>query len=327
MYNTFAAIDLKKEKNILQKKTLRLDFSSAMLYNVVMENYVKNGLADSFSVRSIYTIHYFKYGMHFRFPREEHDFWELVYVDGGRVTVSADKNDFVLKQGEAVLHAPGVSHTVSTDNGFASAAIISFECPSRAMRGLANRTFTFGEREKRILQDILAEGSLTYAEKLNELRLYKMTRRAQIPFGAEQIIRNNIELLLIYLSRAGEVKEEREEPNSAKNADVVARIIEILQDNVYSTISLDELAGELYFSKTYLKSAFKRATGKSIIQFYLNLKTEEAKKLISRNYTFTEIADKLCISSVHYFSRMFKQRTGMNPSEYAGSIKADNLIK
>ena len=39
-------------------------------------------------------------------------------------------------------------------------------------------------------------------------------------------------------------------------------------------------------------------------------------------YNFTQIADRLGFSSIHYFSRQFKRITGMTPSEYASSIKA-----
>ena len=41
-----------------------------------------------------------------------------------------------------------------------------------------------------------------------------------------------------------------------------------------------------------------------------------------KQYNFTEIAQRLGYSSVHYFSRHFKQVAGMTPSEYAASVKA-----
>ena len=53
----------------------------------------------------------------------------------------------------------------------------------------------------------------------------------------------------------------------------------------------------------------------------------EAKKLLSQNkYTVTEIAFMLNFNSVHYFSRQFKDQTDMSPTEYANSIKADNVL-
>ena len=49
---------------------------------------------------------------------------------------------------------------------------------------------------------------------------------------------------------------------------------------------------------------------------------DQAKLLIRENsLNFTEIANTLGYSSIHYFSRQFKKITGMTPSEYSGSIK------
>ena len=54
-----------------------------------------------------------------------------------------------------------------------------------------------------------------------------------------------------------------------------------------------------------------------------NLKIDTAKQLMREgNYNITQIADYLGYASVHYFSRHFKQVTGMTPSEYTLSIQA-----
>ena len=52
------------------------------------------------------------------------------------------------------------------------------------------------------------------------------------------------------------------------------------------------------------------------------MKIDAAKQLIrSQRLNFTQIADRLGYTSVHYFSRQFKKVTGMTPSEYSVSIK------
>ena len=52
------------------------------------------------------------------------------------------------------------------------------------------------------------------------------------------------------------------------------------------------------------------------------LAIDRAKELIrGRRMNFTQIADHLGYSSVHYFSRQFKRITDMTPSEYTASIK------
>ena len=52
------------------------------------------------------------------------------------------------------------------------------------------------------------------------------------------------------------------------------------------------------------------------------MKINEARRMIrNQSLNFTQIADQLGYTSIHYFSRQFKKITGMSPSEYASSIK------
>ncbi len=52
-------------------------------------------------------------------------------------------------------------------------------------------------------------------------------------------------------------------------------------------------------------------------------KNEGSKKYIrSGNMNISQIADKLGYDSIHHFSRQFKLRTGMTPTEYQKSVIA-----
>ena len=72
------------------------------------------------------------------------------------------------------------------------------------------------------------------------------------------------------------------------------RIKEMLTENVYSTVTLSDISSVLFFSKTYIKTIFKKNTGMTVMQYFTALKTDEAKKLISCDkYTFTEIFETI----------------------------------
>ena len=59
------------------------------------------------------------------------------------------------------------------------------------------------------------------------------------------------------------------------------------------------------------------------MQYCQRLKIDAAKRLIrQKRMNFTEIAESLGYSSIHYFSRHFKKQTGMTPTQYADSVKA-----
>jgi AraC-like DNA-binding protein len=72
-----------------------------------------------------------------------------------------------------------------------------------------------------------------------------------------------------------------------------------------------------------LQKLFKEGTGHSVMDYFKEMKMQEIKHLIrEENHNFTEIAEILGYSSIHYLSRTFKANTGMTLSEYASSVKA-----
>ena len=53
-------------------------------------------------------------------------------------------------------------------------------------------------------------------------------------------------------------------------------------------------------------------------QYISELKLSEAQKLILQHkYTISEISNQLGFTSIHYFSRKFKERFDMSPTEFA----------
>jgi len=53
----------------------------------------------------------------------------------------------------------------------------------------------------------------------------------------------------------------------------------------------------------------------------VQIKLKKSKELIRENkYTISEIAFMLGFSSIHYFSRTFKQHFNLTPSEYAKKL-------
>lgn len=293
--------------------------------------FYRNVLNDELAVTSIFTIHYFKYGKFFSFPSESHDFWELVFIDSGEAEVLNDKKTLILKQSQVFFHKPNAVHTISTGDHFCNSAIVSFECQGDIMKQFENKLFTLNNYERQLLQKIVFEGNYGYKDKLNLLTQKRMKKRHNAPFGCEQTIKNCLELLIISIARNNVVETNAELVDNAKSSirgeKIVSKIIDYLNNRIDSSVNLDDIAKELYFSKTYIKSVFKKYTGSSIIQYYNKIKIDEAKRLISlKTNSFTEISAKLGFSSVNYFTRLFKTVTDMTPSEYFDSIQADNVL-
>lgn len=257
------------------------------------------------------------------FEGEKHDFWEFVYVDKGEAEIVADDREYAFTQGDIVFHKPNEFHSLRANNKNApNLLVISFECKSSAMKFFENKMFNLGDIERNILADVVREGLKVFYPQV-EIRLIK---KPDVPFGSEQLLKIQLETLLIRLVRKREgfdstVRLSSTVKERAEKA-LINRVAKFMSQNITDNLSLEEICCFAGISKTHLKQLFKEKTGMSAIQFFRMQRIECAKTLIREgDHNITEIAYKLQYSSVHSFSRSFKNITGMSPSEYARTVK------
>ena len=68
---------------------------------------------------------------------------------------------------------------------------------------------------------------------------------------------------------------------------------------------------------SYLSSLFKKCTGVNFIDYVTDQRISAAKVLLDDPLRSTaEIASMIGYESASYFTRAFKKRTGMTPTEY-----------
>ena len=104
----------------------------------------------------------------------------------------------------------------------------------------------------------------------------------------------------------------------------VKEMLDILNDNIYSRLTISEIAEKLGRSESAVKQSFSEHFGQGIIHYYNSLKITEAKRIIREGrYNFSQISDMLSFDNPQYFAKCFKKFTGMTPSEYRGSILKD----
>ena len=84
--------------------------------------------------------------------------------------------------------------------------------------------------------------------------------------------------------------------------------------------TVDWLANQLGVSHRYMSDSIKAETGKTAIdQINLYLIEEAKDLLLAPNASISETAYKLGFEYPQYFSRLFKKKTGVSPSEYIES--------
>ncbi|WP_158289443.1 AraC family transcriptional regulator [Paenibacillus flagellatus] len=291
-------------------------------------DYAKFELREELAVRKLITFFYREMPKDYFFEGEKHDFWEIVFVDKGEWDVTVDGKPFHLEQGDLVFYGPNEFHRGgAAQRSTPNVIILTFECDSPAMGYFAeNRVFRLDERERAIYASLVRAGLDAFDPPIDSPRMRRLSRRADAPFGSEQLIRNHLENLLIHLIRRKRAPVAAEKPASAvkENKDhvIAADVAEYMKTHMADDLTVDELCRRFRVSRTLLKTAFKQHTGQGVLEYFNHLKLERAKSLIrEERLNYTEIAEALGYSSIHYFSRQFKKTTGMTPTEYARSVK------
>lgn len=70
-----------------------------------------------------------------------------------------------------------------------------------------------------------------------------------------------------------------------------------------------------------LRKRFKRETGIALHQYFIQLKINAAKSMLSNlSYRISDLAEFLGFEDQYYFSRLFKKKTGLSPLQYRNNI-------
>jgi len=93
-----------------------------------------------------------------------------------------------------------------------------------------------------------------------------------------------------------------------------------IQQNIYSNLSIDELAFLNNMSKSTFKRKFKNIYAQSPQKYITAAKIERSQHLLkTTNLSINEIADSCGFDGISTFNRNFKNIVGDSPSNYRQS--------
>lgn len=283
-------------------------------------------LQEEFSIRKIISIHYFEYMNNFAFAGESHNFWEFLCVDKGEVDIVSDLEHLTLHAGDIIFHKPNEFHSVSANGVIApNLVVISFECQDPAMNFFKDRILTIGEAERRLLAQIITEARSCFEGPLDNPYQEQLILKESPRFGSQQMIKIYLEQLLIHLFRNFSYVEHLKPPANLmpeKSEALYNSITDYMERNLCAHLTVEQICRDNLISSSQLKKLFREREHCGVMEYFNHMKIKYAKELIrGRKMNFSQIADHLGYSSVHYFSRQFKHVTGMTPTEYTDSIK------
>ena len=290
-----------------------------MLYSPCMKKYFYHKIENLLLVNKIVTLHRFSFDKSFASPGESHNFWEIVFAARESLVCEADGREIILEEGEALFHKPNEHHILRA-NGWRDpqVLVVSFECKSEAMRFFEGKKLRPDERCLRLLYAVFEEGERTFDMAVSDPDRERMELLSAPTLGGEQLIKNYLEQLLIYLLRTSSECNDRDlVPQMAEEVPLVAAIKEYLIVRREENVRVEDICRAFGYSKSFLSRLFREHTGTSLAAYAAEKKMERARELIREgNLNFTQIAAALSFEDPQYFSRSFKKICGMTPTEY-----------
>ncbi|MBQ7924360.1 MAG: helix-turn-helix transcriptional regulator [Clostridia bacterium] len=287
-----------------------------------MEFVLKN-FQEAIVVNRLANVHYFEFTADYHTKEDAHNFCELLYVDNGVIEIASEHYTGELHQNQIILHGANEKHSLSCTSDVApNVIIIGFECFSPELAKLTFEPLEIPVNLQKMLADIIKETRAVYLPPYDVPNLKDMKKRTAFDFGADQLIRDTLQIFLIQCLRHRELLSPKQTEYPLGNNALIYEIKAYLERNYAVRISVDELCFLFRTNKTTLCHNFKKYFGKTIIDYVNELRIEHTKRLLRENVSLTEIADKMDISSVHYLTTIFKKYVGMSPREYKRSIKA-----
>ncbi|MBQ8769190.1 MAG: helix-turn-helix transcriptional regulator [Oscillospiraceae bacterium] len=258
-------------------------------------------------VTELYTFFYHEKERGFVFSGESHPMMELTYVDQGTLHSVVDGQETVLEQGELMLYGPNQWHMQYADVDVAPRYVtISFDLQTTQLPLLINRKFKIPQRAAFLLQQLLHEQD----------RMDK--------YSSDLII-SLLTQFLIFLLRSTDDADTRLKASNSVHSEneIIRRAQQYVSAHIREKLSVPTVARMVDVSPSYLTALFHKNLQISPGEYIRRIKLQESKQMIRENsMNFSEIAAALQYSTVHHFSRQFKDKFGITPTEYAKSVRS-----
>lgn len=287
------------------------------------------------SVTKIYTIFYYEFTKDYYFAGEQHNFWEIVYVDKGNVNFVIENKHYHLNQNEIIFCEPNAFHSAYADSVIPpNLLVMSFSCSDEIIRFFQRQVLKLDHEECHLLGQIISVACSSKRQDYVNANMVEFSKQLS-GFGTNQLVFLYIEELLLHLIRRNSsifydefyssltIHSIKNKPSDGITADLFNTITAYLEKNLHRSVSMEEICREFSIGCSSLRRLFQRHCSKSVIAYFNYLKIQKAKEMIrAHNTTYSQIAESLGYSSIHYFCRQFKNVSGMTPSQYNASVKA-----
>lgn len=140
---------------------------------------------------------------------------------------------------------------------------------------------------------------------------------SRVEFTKEVYNAQSVEQCEEILRKIARFFSEREQEPERTLSPLVRKIITDVDTDLKEPLTLQYFSEKLEVNGSYLSNLFRRETGKTITQYVTDQRLKHAENLLRyTNKPVRSVAAEVGIGDAQYFSRLFRKKTGMKPTEY-----------
>lgn len=140
---------------------------------------------------------------------------------------------------------------------------------------------------------------------------------SRVEFTKEVYNAQSVEQCEEILRKIARFFSEREQEPERTLSPLVRKVITDVDTDLKEPLTLQYFSEKLGVNGSYLSNLFRRETGKTITQYVTDQRLKHAENLLRyTNKPVRSVAAEVGIGDAQYFSRLFRKKTGMKPTEY-----------
>ena len=228
--------------------------------------------------------------------------FQLVYITNGEGIFQSGGVTYQVKPGSLMLILPGIKHSYqpSIETGWRE-YWVGFK--GAYFSGLIEEGRLSPEQvffEVGLLDSIIALFNLILNEVHTQRPLYQMKACAAILSIISEVLARD---------------RRKDQPNYYQQ--IVDNAKGLMESKIFNAINLSAISDQLGISTSRLNEIFKTYTSMTPYQYYIQIKVHRAENLLEQeNISVKEAAYKMGFDDQYYFSRLFKNKTGISPSDW-----------
>ncbi|MBO5479776.1 MAG: helix-turn-helix domain-containing protein [Clostridia bacterium] len=243
-------------------------------------------------------------------PLHQQGYFEITYVVSGKGISYINDMPVEIQKNDCFFSFPNETHKIISDVQDPLRYIFLAFYAKQKTQG---NTFI-----KYIMQVCQAPDNRKYhIESLHPLCLGILQELRNEDMYSERAIALLLEQILIECSRKISQKTQSIPQSVPTNAAVLTHdIITYIDQNIFKIKKISDLENVFFYNVNNLSKYFHSQMGITLNTYFISKKMEAALKLLQAGESVTEVSDKLQYSSIHAFSRAYKNYFNESPSKF-----------